>query len=377
MPSLADAILRRVRLVVFTDSVNRVDEEEKKLLAAAQAIVREGAQKLLAISEEAKLLYRQRMIELEECRHSLDKIGALLNAEAPPSESDTKFDDAIETRASFLGDESALRKTHGELAEKAYHLRRAVRLMGTAARHLEEEGSRLLSDADGIQPRDEDEPESGSHDRIIQAHEQERLRLAREIHDGPAQILANAIFELEYFERLFDRDPTAAKDALVQLKGDLREGLTEVRRFIFDLRPPALSEMGLFVALRGYLQEFEKHFGIAVAAELPATEERLPATVELSLFRIVQEALQNAQKHASASRINVWGEMDSLGVRLSVEDDGRGFDPTEVANRRSKNLGLISMRERAGLIGAGLQITSVPGQGTKIGLTVPLEVLAE
>lgn len=216
---------------------------------------------------------------------------------------------------------------------------------------------------------------SGSQDRVVHAYEQERLRLAREIHDGPAQILANAVFELEYFERLLDRNPTAIKDQLLQLKRDLRDGLAEVRRFIFDLRPPSLDEGGLFIALRRYLAEYGRHFGIKVEVSLPDTHEGLSPADEVAVFRIVQEALQNVQRHAMASRVVVKGATECGELHLQVADNGRGFDLEEISERRSRNLGLVSMRERADQLGASLEVVTSPGSGTTIYLGVPLETV--
>lgn len=211
------------------------------------------------------------------------------------------------------------------------------------------------------------------NNRVIQAYEQERLRLAREIHDGPAQVMANAIFELEYFERILDNDPAVVKIQLAQLKRDIREGLADIRRFIFDLRPPALSEMGLFPALTHYMADYQKQFGIQVEAQLSECDVRLPVGKEVAVFRIVQEALQNVRRHAAASRVIVLGKAEPQSLHISVEDDGRGFNPYEVQARHTRNFGLTSMRERAELIEADLEIDSSPGRGTRIRLVVPLE----
>jgi len=351
-----------------------MDEEEQRLLGEAHAVVRESQRRLHALSEEARLLYQRRHGEWEQCRNSLEQLAAILNSRTIEIDGGSRRTDGLQGRASLLEEEKLLREKHGEMAERVYRLQRAVRLVGATIRQLEKESARLRLGGDGLlNPQEDEETQAASHERIIQAYEQERLRLAREIHDGPAQIMANAIFEMEFVERLLDKEPAAVKGQLAQLKSDLRDGLTEVRRFIFDLRPPSLSEMGLFVALRRYLTDYEKHFGITVEVDLPETGERLQATKEMAIFRIVQEALQNIQKHARASKVLVKGEMDSMVLRLSVEDDGKGFDLTEVASRHSRNLGLISMRERAELIDAQLQISTSPGRGTKIVVVAPAE----
>jgi two-component system, NarL family, sensor histidine kinase DegS len=357
--------------------VTSVDEDDQRLLAAAHAAMREAQRKVHSLSEEARLQYQQQQTELERCRQSLEELANALGSRPTVAKQGPRQATESVDRAGMLGDEALLREKHRELSESAYRMQRTMRLLGTTIRRLEGESSRLQYGRNGFSETQEEELRSDSNERVIQAHEQERLRLAREIHDGPAQILANAIFELEYFERLVEHNPSALKEQLQQLKRDLRDGMTEVRRFIFDLRPPSLADSGFLIALRGYLQDFEKHFGISVEMELPQTGRRLPATQEMALFRIVQEALQNVQKHAAASKVVVTGEMDPVVLRLSIVDNGRGFDLTEVASRHSRNLGLISMRERAELIDARLQITTAPGQGTRISLVVPLEPSAE
>ena len=352
----------------------QLDEEDQRLLSAADAAVRENQQRLQSLAGEARLQYQRRVAEWEQCRDALDRLSALLKPQSAgnaPGDQAGEFDSA---RAALFPEEALLRDRQSGLAERVYRLQRTSRLLGTSIRHLERESIRPLQVGDDfLKLREEEELQAENQDRVLRSYEQERLRLAREIHDGPAQILANAIFELEYFERLLDRDPASVASHLAQLKSDIREGLTEVRRFIFDLRPPALAEMGLFVALRRYLDDFERRFGVAVQSELPEMKARLAPSKEMALFRIAQEALRNIQKHAHASKVVVTGAVEDTCVRLTVEDDGRGFDLGEVASRHSRRYGLISMRERAGLIQAQLHITSTPGGGTRVSVVVPLD----
>jgi two-component system, NarL family, sensor histidine kinase DegS len=355
--------------------VRSVDEQEQRLLVAAYDEIREGQRRLHALAEEARLLYQRRLGEWEQCRHSLEQVSVQLRSHShhslPAPDPDPV---AFEQRTQLLDSEALLRDRHAEIAERLYGAQRVARLLGAAIRQMEQQSALLQrGEGDTLTIRNGSDPDSNSYDRMIQAYEQERLRLAREIHDGPAQILANAIFEMEYFERLLERDPDTVKSNLSRLKSDMREGLTEVRRFIFDLRPPALSEMGLFVALRRYAADFEKHFGISMEVDLPDAQERLSSSKEVALFRVAQEALQNVQKHAGASRVTIRGRADQLVMSRSIEDNGRGFDLTRVASRHSRNLGLISMRERAELIGAQLQVASSPGRGTRISIAVPLD----
>jgi two-component system sensor histidine kinase DegS len=197
--------------------------------------------------------------------------------------------------------------------------------------------------------------------------------LAREIHDGPAQVLANATFQLEYCQRLLDRDPARLRDEMARLGGDLRDGLAEVRYFIFDLRPGPLAELGLSATLQRYAENFQQRSGIEIELDLEFEQARLSPTKEMAVFRIVQEALQNVRKHSGAKRARVALETRGDGLHVSVSDDGDRFDSSQQAESGGRHFGLSSMEERARLIRADLQVTSKPGHGTSIHLRVPVE----
>ena len=207
----------------------------------------------------------------------------------------------------------------------------------------------------------------------LEAQEEERRRLAREIHDGPAQVLANATFELEYCQRLIGRDPARLPVEMEKLKADLREGLAEVRYFIFDLRPGPLAELGLAATLQRYAENFQSRSGIEVELDLDYENVRLSPTKEVAVFRIVQEALQNARKHSRAKHVGITLKSPSDGMRVSVEDDGVGFDQGAHAETGGRHFGLSSMEERARLLRAELRIVSAPGRGTRVELRVPPE----
>jgi len=206
---------------------------------------------------------------------------------------------------------------------------------------------------------------------IIQIQEEERYRLARDIHDGPAQNLANAVFEIDYCTRVIDHDPQKAKQELSHLRADIQAALNDVRRFIFDLRPPPLGELRLNDALWRYSREYKARFGIQVDLQLDPIGQHLPLSLEIALFRIVQEALQNVRKHAGASLISIGLNRQGDGLVVTIKDNGRGFDPTAPTTLGDRHLGLISMRERAQLVHGQLQIISAPGQGTTVILSIP------
>ncbi|MFY9605048.1 MAG: sensor histidine kinase [bacterium] len=210
---------------------------------------------------------------------------------------------------------------------------------------------------------------------IIKAQEEERRRVAREIHDGPAQSLANLVFRLEVCEKLLaaERLPEL-RGELAELKGLIKGSLQEVRKIIFDLRPMALDDLGLVPALRRYLEGLEEREGLVVNLAVFGQEVRLASAVEVGLFRIIQEALHNVSKHARAASARVTLTYGQEQLLLSVRDDGRGFDLREVerGGRAGGHFGLISMRERAELLGGRFEVKSAPGQGTRITVAVPI-----
>ena len=208
---------------------------------------------------------------------------------------------------------------------------------------------------------------------VLEGIEHERQRLYRDVHDGPAQVLTNAIFELEFFERIADRAEADIRAQLLTelstLRSQLRESLDDVRGMIFDLRPPALATLGLAEAMRAYTAEFQSRFSLKVETDLRSGPTGLRPDQELAIYRILQEALQNVHKHANARSVQVAWRRKVGRWTLSIVDDGQGFDLTR-ATRRAKSFGLVTMRERAEVIGATFEIRSSPGSGTSVTLSV-------
>ena len=207
--------------------------------------------------------------------------------------------------------------------------------------------------------------------RIVEAQEAERSRLAQEIHDGPAQALSNAIFQVEYIERVLDTDPQLARSELRYLRELLRRELGDVRAFISQLRPPLLDELGLDGAIMDTIQHTQALTGLLIAAELNAPVDRISDGQQTVALRVAQEALQNIRKHADASHVIVTTRIDGPDWILEVTDDGRGFDVQAVAARGRRNFGLQFMRERAELIGAQIDVRSRPDGGTVVRLAIP------
>ena len=210
--------------------------------------------------------------------------------------------------------------------------------------------------------------------QIIQGREDERIRLAREVHDGPAQVLANSLMLIEHSYTLAQQSGLEKLElVLTRMREATREGLQEVRRFIADLRPGALDDQGLASALGEYIRNYNNAYAAKVTLEADPLP-RLPRETEIVLYRIVQEALQNAHKYARDAPTTVRVTAQSGRLQLTIRDEGPGFDPHEVARRAGRsNWGLTSMRERAELVGARFSVASSLGHGTEVTVSVPLE----
>jgi two-component system sensor histidine kinase DegS len=207
--------------------------------------------------------------------------------------------------------------------------------------------------------------------RILEAREGERSRLAQEIHDGPAQALANAIFAAEYLERIVGSDPDAAAAEVRGLIVLLRRELDGVRDFIQQLRPALLDEQGLDGAILDAAGRLQRLSAITVATDLGAPVDWMSDDERVVALRIAQEALHNVRKHAAAGTVVIsTGVVDDDWV-LEIRDDGRGFDPDTTAAHGRRTFGLRFMRERADTIGARFDVRSRPDGGTVVRLAIP------
>lgn len=208
---------------------------------------------------------------------------------------------------------------------------------------------------------------------IIKAQEEERRRVAREIHDGPAQLLANVVLRIDVCQRLAAQDVARLQEELGQLKDLVRLSLQDVRRIIFNLRPMALDDLGLVPAMRGYLKDFQEKTGVETDLVFFGADRRFENTFEVAIFRLIQEALTNVSKHAQAKRIWVKIDLGSREIKINVKDDGRGFDVEKARHEGAgTKFGLAGMRERAELLGGRTDVSSSPGLGTRVSFSVPL-----
>jgi signal transduction histidine kinase len=211
--------------------------------------------------------------------------------------------------------------------------------------------------------------------RILVAQEEERRRIAYEVHDGFTQMAISTYQLLQNFADDHPQDSVEATEELEATIDRLERTIKEARRIIADLRPTVLDDLGLAAALRQKLDAIRVEQGVEAMYEADLGEERLPDGMETALFRIAQEALTNACKHAETDRVHVLLERVGESVRLSVRDWGHGFRSTATAvdgGVRGERFGLSSMQERAALLGGTLEIRSEPGNGTLVKVEIPL-----
>jgi signal transduction histidine kinase len=208
--------------------------------------------------------------------------------------------------------------------------------------------------------------------KVITAHEDERRRIARELHDEAGQAITALILNLEVAERA--ATVPEDKQRLLRLRTIAEDTLAELRRLIYDLRPTILDDLGLAAALRWYTKEHVEPQGLHVDLTLTGLEHRLPHHLETAAFRIVQEAFTNIIKHAEATQVSVVVSVIDRHVRLTVQDNGKGFDPGRVARGRGRGgMGLMGMQERAELIGGTWSVSSQPMAGTRVEAVIPVE----
>jgi two-component system sensor histidine kinase DegS len=216
---------------------------------------------------------------------------------------------------------------------------------------------------------------SGSHtlEMVIKAQEAERQRLSRLMHDGPAQALSNFIVQTEIATRLFELDTVRAKEELNNLKSSAMATFKKVRGFIFELRPMMLDDLGLYPTIRRYVDTYKEQTGHEVTLNLKGKERRFEPYLEVMIFRALQELLANAAHHnedfAGKLQISVTVSPDDSMVKVSVSDNGKGFDPTMI--EESSGLGLKVIRERSEILGGYMDIDAAVGQGCRVTFQVP------
>lgn len=207
---------------------------------------------------------------------------------------------------------------------------------------------------------------------ILHAQEEERKRIARELHDETSQALTSLLISLALLEESVSEP--RAHERIAETRILAHQTLRAVRNMSLELRPSALDDLGLLPALRWYIKEYQQKCGIEAELTVSGLKERLPPEVETALYRMIQESLTNSAKHARARHVWVTLTEDGLLLRATIRDDGRGFDAAGMLRKhwQDRGLGLAGMQERAALLDGSVEIESEPGAGSLITVTIPL-----
>lgn len=351
---------------------------------------------IFIISEQSRQSFAQMEIELEEVKEDIQLLitnNDLLKGKSRRSRlrladvsknfenySEEEVREAYETANALLVEvsindmeEKQLRKRRDELERRLALLLETIQRADQLVNQVALVTNYLTADLKDVGDVLEDAKQKQNFViRIIEAQEEERKRLSRDIHDGPAQMFANVLVRAELIEKIFAKeDEKAALLELQALRESVRDALIEVRRVIFDLRPMVLDDLGLVPTLERYLKQVESYQkGIRIHFQSIGSEQRFESNIEVAVFRLIQEAVTNAIKHGQAD--DVWVKVEWVRdiLNVIVKDAGQGFDQKEV---KDKSFGLIGMRERVDLLKGELTINSTIGKGTTIHFRLPIK----
>lgn len=289
------------------------------------------------------------------------------------------YDIANETRVQLLLKIEEEKNLREKREETEIRLKRAYEVFKKAEglnKQISVATEYLMGNADDIsETMDELTKKHYLNIKIIEVQEEERHRVARDIHDGPAQSMANLILKAELCERLLDVDKDRVKLELNNLKTVTRNSLKDVRKIIYDLRPMSLDDLGLIPTLERYISIFEEDTGISIDLKTYGSFNNIQNAIQITVFRIIQESLNNIRKHSSASSAVIVIEKSLNKLNLSITDDGVGFNLEKYmteTNPMEGGFGLVNIKERVELLNGKFQINSSINMGTKITLFIPL-----
>src|SRR5579859_4459276 len=272
--------------------------------------------------------------------------------------------DSVVEKAQKVGETRNRAELEAEAVREQLHFCQAVAMaLRSALAQDDEDRQAAAAAAAGAAPP---QPLPGGALAIFQAVEAERLRIARDLHDGPAQVLADLVLKAEILDRIAQRTPEALPAELEEFRSLVRNAVADMRRFMFDLRPDSLDDLGLVATMKRFSSEYQDRTGIICRFNVSGEDRRVGSQLEEAIFRIIQEALNNVQKHAGAKTAEVVVALQPGKVAAKIRDDGSGFDPANPPSGGRQQLGLLGMRERAEALGGRIEIRSQPGRGTEI-----------
>ncbi|ANX13707.1 histidine kinase [Fictibacillus arsenicus] len=358
--------------------------------------VTESQSQIFEISEHSRQEFQQLHRELElvkqqviEVIHKADKtedsakLARTRLAEVSKhfqkySESDIR--DAYENANKYQIELSIIRQTEKQLREKRDELERRILALNETVQKAESLAGQisvvlnyLNGDLRKINELVQDAKQKQEFGlQIIEAQEEERKRVSREIHDGPAQLMANVLIRSELLEKIYTEKGTdAARAEIKDLRVMVRDSLKEVRRIIYDLRPMALDDLGLVPTLDKYLRNVKERSRKTVELHALGQSRRFPTKMEIAIFRLIQESVSNAVKHSDANLIEVKLEFTQKFISLYIRDDGKGFDMSKPA--KSNSFGMMGMRERVELLEGTLKVKSRLNYGTSVYIQIPIQ----
>lgn len=313
---------------------------------------------------EIKLMIEQSQVELTKLSQRNTAITTHLQqvqtkiAQTPPEEIRMAYDSALDAQQRLFVMRGQLEKLQGEqIYLEKYKI------------ILERSDASLPGPVSGGPSSGGAKTPFAGIEMIVNAQEAERQRLSRQMHDGPAQAMSNFILQTEIAMRLLDIDPAQAKEELGSLKTSAMGTFQKVRNFIFELRPMMLDDLGLVPTVRKYVDAYKEQTNLDVNLMITGNERRLEPYLEVMIFRAIQELMGNAARHSQATTLKVNLDMGSDLVRVSVDDNGKGFDSEVV--RGANSLGLKLIRERSEMLGGVFEIDSAAGKGARIVFSVP------
>lgn len=333
---------------------------------ASKAALEELDEEIILVQRELSevdLLLSQSKGEVEKLTQRNATINAHLQQiqtqidEVPAPDIRVAYEAALEAQQRLVVMRSQLEKLHSDKS----HLERQLEVL-----------KKIKDASSGGAPKQENgRSPQASIEVMIQAQEQERQRLSRQMHDGPAQALSNFILQTEIALRLFEVDQEQARQELNSLKTAASTTFQKVRDFIFDLRPMMLDDLGLVPTIKRYADHLAEKMGMEVAVSVTGSERRLQPYLEVVVFRAIQELLSNSALHTQASSMKVQLDISERQVRASIEDNGRGFDPHTIP--AEAELTIKAIRERMDLLGGTFDLDSAAGQGARFSFSVPAE----
>jgi two-component system sensor histidine kinase DegS len=318
--------------------------------------------------QEISMMLEQSQVEVNKLAQRNASITASLqqvhgNFDSLPREDiRSTYDSALDAQQRLFIMRGQLEKLQSDKAQLERYLKLLERVLGVL------EGENQQGD---IHPKDA----FRTVEAIIQAQESERQRLSRQMHDGPAQALSNFILQTEIAMRLFDIDQEKARQELNSLKQSATRTFQKVRDFVFELRPMMLDDLGLVPTLKRYIEAFKEQSAVDVRFNVTGVERRLESYIEVMIFRAIQELMDNAVRQSQANQVTAQMDISDAAVKISVEDNGKGFDADTVLE--GSGMGLKMIKERVEMLGGYMEIDSVIGQGSRIVFQIPASVTSQ